>query len=174
MKALRSEQRKDRVVYPYGTFKMRKLLDVSVEAPDPSMLITGPEPTLEEVKAELRENPRAADDERVHERVSELLSDVAGAFRAEALEVVKTDALELVSEPRRVPQELIDESSRPETLVQHRFDKRVPTEARRIVVHRDARRGRPRKGGGPKRRNVDEPLSRADADPPRGGSDPPR
>ncbi len=157
VKALRAG---DPIPFPYGTYKMRKLFPIDVEPADPALLITGPEPTLDEVKAELRLNPVTADDEQV----ARVLAEVGTAFRDEAAAVVRAEAMEFVSEPPRVPAELLETSDRPEAVVRHRFDKNQPSEARRVVVMRDARRGRPRASG-----DATEPAGR----PPR-TSDPPQ
>ncbi|MCP5041164.1 MAG: hypothetical protein GY944_09035 [bacterium] len=125
------------IAFPYGTYKMRTMFDITVEAPNPALLITGPEPTLDEVKAELRLNPAEADEQRV------MLTEVRDAFREESASVVEVDAIELVDERSRVPVALLGLTGRPEAAVKRRFDKNEPPDARSLVVLRDVRRGRP-------------------------------
>ncbi|MCP5041148.1 MAG: hypothetical protein GY944_08955 [bacterium] len=129
------------IPFPYGTYKMRKMFDITVEAPNPALLITGPEPTLDEVKWEERLNAPKAD----IERVAQMLLEVRGAFREESAEVVEIDAVELVDERSRIPAELLESSSRRDVAVKRRFDKNESCDARSIVVLRDVRRGRPHK-----------------------------
>jgi hypothetical protein len=119
------------IPFPYGTYKMRKLLPIEVEPAEPALVITGPERTLDEVKAELRLNPVIADDAQV----ARVLSEVGAAFREESAAAVRSEALEFVSEPRRVPIELLEASDRPEALVQHRFDKNQPSDAQRPATN---------------------------------------
>ncbi len=134
--------------FPYGTYQWRRLLDVDVESPDPSLLITGPEPTVDETIELLRRKPRKASDEQVEK----LLSDVKDTYRQEADDVVEFDAIELVDEkPRVVTKTKRPRGARPQAAVKHRFDRNEPSDAARIVVKRDARRGRP------KRSNSDPP-----------------
>ncbi len=128
--------------FPHGTYQWRRLLDVDVEAADPSLLITGPEPTLDETIEELRMNPRKASDEEVEK----LLTEVRETYQSEASDVVRTDAIELVDEKPRVNVGARQRTrgARPKAEVKHRFDRSKPSDAARIVVKRDSRRGRPK------------------------------
>ncbi len=114
--------------------------DLHLEAPNPALLITGPEPTLDEVKWE-RLSVAKADDELV----AQMLVEVRGAFREESAEVVEIDAVELVDERTRIPAELRESSPRRNVALKRRFDKNELCDARSVVVLRDVRRDRPHK-----------------------------
>ncbi|MCP4245069.1 MAG: hypothetical protein GY772_31400, partial [bacterium] len=129
------------VAFPYGTYKMRKMFDITVEPPNPALLITGPEPTLDQAKAELQlESANAG-----NPQVAQILGDVRAAFKEESVNLVNVDAVELVDERSRLPAELLASSARSDAAVKRRFDKNESCDARSIVVLRDVRRGRPRK-----------------------------
>ena len=152
--------------FPYGTWQWRQLLGVDVHNPDPSNLITGPEPTVDEVIASFEDEPRRASDEKV----ATLLTEVRETYRDEASEVVEANALELVGDTPRVTVVAKPEpGARPPAVTKHRFDKNEPSEAARIVVKRDARRGRRRKSddiSGGDDVATDAKQRRGDSDPP--------
>ena len=122
--------------------EMRIRHDVPVADPLADALVAQPGLLLEDVRGD--------DADGVRERV---LDEVRAAWRGEADEVTATDELDFAGgpSPRKAPSPEPEspEGIRSEREVRHRFDcdfaERHP---RRLIIHRDRRRGRPRKQGG--------------------------
>jgi hypothetical protein len=147
------------VAFPFGTYQMRVVHRAPVEtSPMPDAIVAMPGPLLCDVKAELERSRAPREQTLVATRA--LLDEVSGAFAHEAVEIERHNAVAFDDVP-------IPGSSKPDTtedpdgtephsvIVRHRFGKRNPvdkSEARRIVVLRDRRRGRPssnRRGNDP-------------------------
>ncbi|MEM9067395.1 MAG: hypothetical protein AAGE52_02785 [Myxococcota bacterium] len=125
--------------FPYGTWKMRHEQNVDVADPEPALVITGPEPTLDEVLEGLENGSVVSET-----GVPEMLEKVRNAFRDESESIAEDSDLEMVAtQPSGDGEGSVE--------LRHRSDVRAPSSARRIVVRRDIRRGRPRKkvGGDP-------------------------
>ena len=154
-------------LFPFGTYKMPVQYGAQVEGnPGPDAMLTAPEPTLDEVKAQLKkeEQSRRAGAEQASQpseqenKRSCLINDVNLAFTAEANEVAEANQVD-VGEPstdepgrsaKRKKKKAANGDDEPHLVVRrHRFQKlnlREGVKPARIVVHRDARRGRPKKG----------------------------
>ncbi len=152
--------------FPYGTYLMRVQHNAPV-APPPlpgETIVTAPGPLLCEIQAEL-ERERAMDNggqtdpdaepeadgaEPQAGNLSEFLQDVRGALldEAEDLHGDATDELGDFDRSSYAPRQAAGQPPGV-VVVRHRFDsKRLPGEQRpkRIVTHRDRRRGRPAAG----------------------------
>jgi len=149
--------------YPYGTYAARVYRGAPVDDVSPDALVAKPGPLLDDVKAELARERR--DRDAVREGMANLVNEVREAWRDEAAEVVADAELNRVEvvhvAGRRRPkqsgnQDGLDgdaqgaedsaDADRGPAVVRHRFDKRRRETARRMVVLRDRRRGRPKRG----------------------------
>ena len=149
--------------FPYGTYKWKRLFNVKVDKPNPALLITGPEPTLDETLEQLRAVPRKATDDEVRT----LIQEVRETYQEEAADVVETNALELADEkPRVTAGRKAEPGARPPVKVKHRFDKNVPSDASRLVVKRDARRGRRKSEPPAASKTKTKKRPKRDSDPP--------
>lgn len=129
--------------YPYGTYKARVHEGAPVEdGPLEGAVVTAPGATLDEVKAELAQ--QGADGKTNLEARHALLDEVRAAFEEEANEVVSEESVELLRRTSHsAPPAQSDERG---VAVRRRADPRPRDHGRpsRIVVLRDARRGRPK------------------------------
>jgi hypothetical protein len=157
-------------VFPHGTYGMRVFHGVDVAEPLPDAIVAKPGPLLHEVIEEIeeaREGGAPLPDDRVA-----VLDEVRAAWRDEASEVVGADELDFAkaaapaaSAPAQAEQRTSAdghdsttassdpkaERERPEPEARHRFhcdQDHGGTRPRRLIVHRDRRRGRPRKKRG--------------------------
>jgi hypothetical protein len=148
------------VVFPHGTYAMRVFHGVPDADPHPSAIVAQPGPLLHEVLDGLGSGAsRAADlDSRV-----QVLEETRAAWADEAGEVIVTDELDFVGSappPNRTSDatetEATDDGGATngrvrEPEVRHRFDHDSDAGAehpRRLINHRDRRRGRPSKKPG--------------------------
>ncbi len=143
-------------VFPYGTYAMRVVHGASVEhEPSADAFLGRPGPLLCDVKAQL-----AADAElrvRLRKSSKELSDEVNAALEEEAQQIEQHTALELSELTRAVAtisasavRDATAEANTDERagrIVRHRFandhEQRERIDARRVVVLRDRRRGRP-------------------------------
>jgi len=152
--------------FPFGTYAMRVYHGAPVE-PEPALeaRVTRPGPLLSDVEAALAQ--------RRHDRVAlraaseALCEEVREAWREEAADIVEETELDLATaqplavrtrlaagaehESGRMDEPATDEGARAPAVVRHRFDPRRNDEvlraARRLIVLRDRRRGRPARRG---------------------------
>ncbi len=143
-------------VFPHGTYAMRVFHGAEVAAPKADAIVAQPGPLLHEVMAELEQCQ--ADGARDTER-AQVLEQVRTAWSAEASEITAAHELDFASAvaPRATEvnssgsSEPADEEPRPEPEVRHRFHREHDdgrAHPRRLIVHRDRRRGRPKKKKG--------------------------
>jgi hypothetical protein len=135
--------------YPYGTYAARVYQGAPVEDVSLDALVARPGPLLSDVQAELA--AQRVDRDVVRARVHHIGDEVRGAFAEESADIVEDSDLDLVLPERTpvacasgddvAPSEPGDE--RKPAVVRHRFDKRGPETARRLIFLRDKRRGRP-------------------------------
>ena len=152
--------------YPHGTYAARVYHGAPVDDVSHDALVAQPGPLLEDVKAELAREQR--DRDAVRERTRDIVDEVREAWRDEAAEVVadaelnRVEVVHVAAARRRGPKESgggdgaaggdvgdvgEDEAAdRGPAVVRHRFDRRRRETARRMVILRDRRRGRPRRG----------------------------
>jgi hypothetical protein len=148
-------------VFPHGTYGMRVFHGVEVAEPRADALVAQPGPLLHEVMVELE---RGRDGERVEGDRAQVLEAVRAAWRAEASEIAAADELDFANAVSRRPADVsssVPEATsadepppRPEPETRHRFHREQDDgrpHARRVVIHRDRRRGRPKKKKGPGR-----------------------
>jgi hypothetical protein len=148
--------------FPFGTYAARVLHGAPVEPqPKPTALVTRPGPLLSQIRQEADDLDKA-EREALHADSLKLLDEVREAFDEEAPELVAEDHLDFerdqdvqnLTRPDAAP---ADGSGR--VVRRHRFD-REPRDGelagvRRVVILRDARRGRPATGSS--RHGVDPP-----------------
>jgi putative transposase len=134
--------------FPFGTYQMRALHGAPTESsPALDAIVAMPGPSLADVIAELERAPVTRDDALA--RTTSLLDEVRDAFAEDAAEIVEHDAVGLDDELPRTSGESEDGDERT-VVVRHRFGRSDDDEnARRIIVLRDSRRGRPRRGNDP-------------------------
>lgn len=139
-------------VFPHGTYGMRVFHGAQVAPARDGAIVAQPGPLLAQIGL-------ASDGERAR-----LVEEVRAAWREEADEVATVDELDFASAERAQPApsaaataqpELsaaaMAQPARPEPEVRHRFDREADTaatHARRIVIERDRRRGRPHRKPG--------------------------
>ncbi len=160
--------------FPFGTYQMRVLHGAPVQQAPEAALVTAPGPLLCDVQAELEAQRRAGlRTEALARRRFQLIDEVQEAFEQEAEALCEHAELDLQPE-RHSPVVSVgrDEAPgkargkpRPEGLTRHRFDRSGrkdpaqqagPEGARRLVVLRDRRKGRP--PGRPNRHGSDPPV----------------
>lgn len=139
--------------FPFGTYAARVHHGAPTEPePSPGARVALPGPRLEDVQAITRRGRRPAFESPVA-----LLEEVRGAFTDEAADIVADAELDLAEaapvRPRRTtssplpskPEHPSDPAptDRKPVVVRHRFDSRAEATARRLIVLRDRRRGRP-------------------------------
>ena len=140
--------------FPYGTYGMRVLHDAPVvTGPKPGALVTLPGPLLSDIVAELETGSRPSGEQVLREQGFVVLEQVRNAFRDEATELCTQDELDFEhggtatrGEPQGTHSDRADSNDGP-VVTRHRFSPlstEVPAgTARRVIVHRDRRRGRP-------------------------------
>jgi hypothetical protein len=135
--------------FPFGTYQMRVLHRGSADSvPLPDAIVAMPGPSLADVMAELGRGPVTRDE--VFADTASLLDEVRDAFAEEADEIVVHDTLSLDDDPPPASVDSDEGDKRSVIVVRHRFSRRSDEEpARRVVVLRDRRRGRPRHGNDP-------------------------
>jgi hypothetical protein len=131
--------------YPYGTYAARVYQGAPVEDVSLDALVARPGPLLSNIEAELA--TQRVDRDVVRARVHHIGDEVRGAFAEEAAVIVEDSHLDLVL-PERTPVarasgDDVEPGGREPAVVRHRFDKRRPETARRLIFLRDKRRGRP-------------------------------
>ena len=144
-------------VFPHGTYGMRVFHGVKVAGPNASALVAQPGPLLHEVLDELRGGARGRVNTDARVRV---LDEVRAAWVEEAGEVIAADELDFAgaaappprtsagTTPEATDDPVTKDRARREPDVRHRFDRdgEDGTELpRRVIIHRDRRRGRPPK-----------------------------
>jgi hypothetical protein len=160
-------EKKDELVFPYGTYGMRVFHGAPVEEqPMEGAIVSAPGPLLEEVLADLRERGRPADPS-ARAAVMAVMDEVRAAWAEESAEVADHEDLDLddATRPSRrgaADGEAAPESDapkkdpdakpeRPEPKVRHRFgrdeDRRGRPHPRRVITKRDRRRRKLRRRG---------------------------
>lgn len=143
-------------VFPHGTYAMRVFHGVKVAGPQPSAIVAQPGPLLDEVLEQLRGANRHVDiDTRVR-----VLDEVRAAWVEEAEEIIVADELDFAgaapppraseaTTPEATDDPAVKERARREPMIHHRFDgDEGGAHPRRVITHRDRRRGRPPKKPG--------------------------
>ncbi len=132
------------VAFPRGTYGMRVFHGAKVSEPDPGALLAHPGPLLHEVMEELEHSPAPSRAER-----EDMLEEVRSAFADEAATLVEHEALSY-RKPDPADAVELDLAERPDVATVHRSEPRRNwrVRPRRVVVRRDARRGRPAKKRG--------------------------
>jgi hypothetical protein len=149
--------------YPFGTYQMRAIHRAPTDSLPPlDAIVARPGPLLADISAELDRHPLPREEAFA---ISAALTDsVHEAFVEEAAEIEEHNAFSLLDEVpvRYAPGQAESQGAQAEAgvtqgatgtpaasvVVRHRFDRRTPVDkhsARRVVVLRDARRGRPRR-----------------------------
>ncbi len=142
--------------FPFGTYEWSVVHRAPVEpAPPTDATVTRPGPLFTEVCDELERVSPAP--ETITAISHELIDQVEQAFRDEAEQILEESLCDLSDALPVSVTAGADEGDGPpaSVAVRHRFDRRVPvdkTAARRMVVLRDRRRGRP------SRKNADPPV----------------
>lgn len=142
------------VAFPYGTYGMRVFHGAQVAEPKPDAIVAQPGPLLHEVRAEIEQRKVRQTGRSTREQ---LLTEVRAAWTEEAAQIANAGDLEFAtpSSSRTAEQSIAsalsdDEESRPAPEVRHRFHREQDNgrpHARRLIIHRDRRRGRPKKNG---------------------------
>ena len=129
------------VPFPYGTYGQRVFHGADVKAPYDNALLAEPGPLLHEVMEELESGSADPTDRaELLDTVREMLiEEVPALVEDNELDYRKTDP----NEPR-------EEGERPPPETRHRLDRKPQyrENPRRLIVRRDARRGRPKKKRG--------------------------
>jgi putative transposase len=146
--------------FPYGTYAMRRFHRVPVAEPHPEAIVARPGPSLNDVLVTIAEQSARNEAQPPREPT---LEQIRAAWTAEAADLAARGELDFVAEtPASSPspttntegEEPSEKRTRREPRRRHRFDPDLD-EARpqpcRLIIHRDRRRGRPRKptGDGP-------------------------
>jgi len=164
--------------FPFGTYAQRVVYGAAVQpSPKPGALLCLPGPLLSEVQEQLqaaREAGTGPSAVAVQQHTFELADAVRQVFQDDAAELCEEDHLDFNKAPAVVGDSAAgvdaaesapdDKGERAAATTRHRFDKRArsqpsqqagPQGARRLVILRDRRRGRPAGFG---RRGSDPPV----------------
>jgi hypothetical protein len=137
--------------FPFGTYQMRVLHNAAVTAePSPGAIVTQPGPLLCDVKAQLQAERAAQEHATIHANCVRLVEEVRQAVTDEAADICADDPYHPADAKPGTSTEVDDQAERP-IVVRHRFDKAKANEdreARRLVILRDQRRGRPKRATG--------------------------
>ena len=127
-------------LFPFGTYGQRVFHGAPVREPYEDALLAQPGPLLHEVLEELEQRPARSVDRAAS------LDEVRDDIVERAGEVVEASELDY----REPDPEECDGEERPPAKTKHRSDRRPSwgENPRRLIVRRDARRGRPRKPRG--------------------------
>ena len=125
------------VAFPFGTYGQRVFHGAKVNEPYVDALLAQPGPLLHEVMAELEGDDRQPVDRKA------VLEEVRQALVEEAPSLVEEGELDY---RKSDPSEPSEEGQRPEPETIHRMDpkRQYRGNPRRLIVRRDARRGRPK------------------------------
>jgi len=130
--------------FPFGTYAQVVQHGAPVAAaPPPGALVALPGPLLSDVKAELERDRELR--ARLRDGSSELVEEVSAAFAEEVDDIVGHTGVALSESVAVRVSASNEDMETPTVVVRHRFGKPIDTEsgARRVIVLRDRRRGRP-------------------------------
>jgi REP element-mobilizing transposase RayT len=145
--------------FPFGTYQMRVLHNAAVIAePSPGAIVTQPGQLLCDVKAQLQAELPAQERETMQADSLRLVEEVRQAVAAEAADICADEPYQ-PADAKPGPSADADEPTERPVVVRRRFDKAEAGDdlnARRVVTHRDQRRGRPKGAAG--RHGADPPA----------------